>query len=119
MARNPTVLALPPFYGVVKRIILTAVVVFFVLLLLAMFPAAGDMRVELVHRTLLHPEMVFGLYVWELLTYPFVGMGLLSLLFAALSFWFSGHGWRTSVARFGWGSTSLLRPSAAACWRAF
>jgi membrane associated rhomboid family serine protease len=90
MARNPTVLALPPFYGVVKRVILTAVAMFLLVLVLAMFPGLADVTRELLKRTVLDPDRALGPYVWEFVTYSFVGMGLLSLLFAALSLWMFG-----------------------------
>jgi membrane associated rhomboid family serine protease len=87
MSRNPVVMTLPPFHGVVKRLILTSVVVFFLLALLAMF-GGGGISARLVNTAMLHPDEAIGRAVWQFATYPFVGMGLLSLLLASLSLWF-------------------------------
>jgi membrane associated rhomboid family serine protease len=44
----------------------------------------------LVNLLLLHPDQAVHKQIWQFVTYPFLGMGLLSLLFALLSVWFFG-----------------------------
>jgi len=86
-SNGPVMVALPPFRGVTRRIILTALVSYLLLLVLGMVlpDFAG---------------LVFGLFalspvkavreVWQLVSYPFAGGGLLSVLFALLTIWFFG-----------------------------
>ncbi len=80
--------ALPPFRGVTRRILLTAVVVFFALLILGLF--SRDTAAILQGLFALIPETALHKLIWQLVTYPFVSTGLLGFLFAALSVWFFG-----------------------------
>ena len=87
-SNGPITLALPPFRGVTRQIILIALIVFFGGLLIALY--SPGVAVTLLDFFVLHPDKVFHPLIWEALTYPFVAGGLLSLAFAALSFWFFG-----------------------------
>jgi len=80
-------LALPPFRGVTRRIILTALVVFLVALVTGL--AVPDLNAWLVDHAMLHPSDVAHGLVWQLATYPFLN-GLIDILFAGLSVWFFG-----------------------------
>jgi membrane associated rhomboid family serine protease len=85
-SNGPITLALPPFRGVTRQIILIALGVFFGALLIGIY--SPNLAGTLMDFFVLHPEKVFHPLIWEALTYPFVAGGLISLLFAALSFWF-------------------------------
>lgn len=85
MARNPVTVALPPFSGVTRRIILTLVAVFFLVLVLSLAPTLAALVVD---QSMLHPDKALGLEVWQFITYPFINTGLLSMLLACLSLWF-------------------------------
>ncbi len=86
-SNGPITVALPPFRGVTRRIILTAVVVYFALLVIELF--SHDLGALLSGFFMLEPERAY-IFVWQVFTYPFVATGILSLLFAALSVWFFG-----------------------------
>jgi membrane associated rhomboid family serine protease len=87
-SNGPISLALPPFRGVTRRIILIALVVFFGALVLGLF--SGEMVANTLNFFVLHPDKALKPLIWELVTYPFVAGGLLSLAFGLLSFWFFG-----------------------------
>ena len=86
-SNGPITVALPPFRGVTRRIILAAVVVYFALLLIGLY--SRDLAALLSGFFMLEPSRAY-LFVWQVFTYPFVNVGLFSLLFAALSVWFFG-----------------------------
>ena len=85
-SNGPITLALPPFRGVTRQIILIALGVFFGGLLLSLYSVG--LVATLLDFFVLHPQKVFHPLIWEAVTYPFVSGGVLSLAFAALSFWF-------------------------------
>lgn len=85
---GPVMVALPPFRGVTRRILLTAVVIFFTLLLLDL--VSRDTAAILQGLFSLIPEAALHRLVWQFVTYPFISTGLLGFLFAALSVWFFG-----------------------------
>jgi membrane associated rhomboid family serine protease len=87
-SNGPITLALPPFRGVTRRIILIALVVFFGALALGLF--SPEMAANTLNFFVLHPDRALKPLIWELVTYPFVAGGLLSLAFGLLSFWFFG-----------------------------
>jgi membrane associated rhomboid family serine protease len=87
MAREGTIVALPPFYGVTRRILLTAIAVYVAQFVLGIV-SAGTRNI-LIDRLVLHPADAFP-QLWQFFTYPFIDVGLLSLLFAGFSFWFFG-----------------------------
>jgi membrane associated rhomboid family serine protease len=82
---SPISLTLPPFSGVVRRIVLIAVVSFFAFTMLSLTP----LRSHLAVWTLLVPTLLVRA-PWTLLTYPFVPTGLLSTAFALISIWLFG-----------------------------
>jgi len=85
-SNGPITLALPPFRGVTRQIILIALGVFFGGLLIGIY--SPGLAATLLDFFKLHPERMLHPLIWEAVTYPFVAGGLLSLAFAALSFWF-------------------------------
>ncbi len=87
-SNGPIQLSLPPFRGVTRRLILVALASFFGLAVLRIVSsgAAGMLAGLLV----LQPLAVVHGWVWQLVTYPFVGGGLLGMAFALLSVWFFG-----------------------------
>ncbi len=87
-SNGPVTLMLPPFRGVTRRIILTAVVLYLVSLVLSL--TLSDTYVLFVGFLELVPKYVAQKLIWELVTYPFVSGGLLAVLFSALSVWFFG-----------------------------
>ena len=86
-SNGPITVSLPPFRGVTRRILLTAVVVYFILLVIGLF--SRDMASLLWGLFALEPGRAY-LLLWQVFSYPFVTVGLLGLLFAALSVWFFG-----------------------------
>jgi membrane associated rhomboid family serine protease len=89
MARiGSNTLAFPPFRGFIKRLVLTNLAVFFILLLLgaANRSLAGYLSLLV---SLTPAEVVHG-YIWQLVTYSFVHHGILEILFNLLSLWFIG-----------------------------
>lgn len=90
MARsNPITMSFPAFSGVVRRLVLINVAVFFGLLLLRwVSPAFGEL---LVIHTLLEPMAVARGEVWQLVTYSFINTGVLDMLFGMLTLWFTGQ----------------------------
>lgn len=90
MARNgPTTLALPPFAGATRRLILWNVSAFFAYFALAILWPRG--LAEIQKLLVLQPEHVAHGFVWQVLTYSFMPLGLLSTLFAMLTLWFIGE----------------------------
>ena len=81
-------LALPPFRGVTRRIILIALCTFFGFAIMGLY--SGDLMGSTNNLFLLRPLSALHRQIWEFLTYPFAGLGLISVLFALLSFWFFG-----------------------------
>lgn len=87
-SNGPITVALPAFRGVTRQIILTVLAVFFARLLLGIFsPGVAGMLVYLLS---LGNHTALSRMPWQLLTYPFVGSGVVGTLFAALSLWFFG-----------------------------
>jgi len=87
-SNGPITLSLPPFRGVTRRIVLTALVAYLVLLLLGLF--LPDLVGNLDRLIILTPHLASHGMIWTLVTYPFSQMGLISELFALLSLWFFG-----------------------------
>ena len=86
-SNGPITVALPPFRGVTRRIILIVVVTYFVLLVLGI--VSRSLGALLISYFSFQPIAAYRL-VWQVVTYPFVMTGLFSVLFAALSVWFFG-----------------------------
>jgi membrane associated rhomboid family serine protease len=89
MARSsPVMLSFPPFAGVIRRIVLAILGVFFLLLLLRwVAPALGA---SLFANAALTPAMVLHGAVWQILTYSFLTGGIFQTAFALLSLWLIG-----------------------------
>jgi membrane associated rhomboid family serine protease len=86
-SNGPVMLALPPFRGFTRRLILVAACAWLAEIVLAV--VAGRYSSNLVYLALQPEKLAHGM-VWQAVTYPFVGMGLLSLVFALLTVWFFG-----------------------------
>lgn len=81
-------MTLPPFSGMVKRLVLVNVGVFFAMELLGwLAPAMAGLLA-------LHLELIPGLVLrgelWQLVTYSFLHSGILHILFNMLTLWFIG-----------------------------
>jgi len=89
MARSSTIpMSFPPFAGVVRKLVLANVAVYFALLVLGWL--AGDVAGALVDLLRLQPAAVARGEVWQLATYCFIHTGLWEILFAMLTLWFCG-----------------------------
>jgi membrane associated rhomboid family serine protease len=81
-------MALPPFAGVTRRLVLINLAVFFGF---ALFGWAASRPTDILFgHLLLTPAAVFRGEIWQLITYAFLPMGILGTLFAMLSLWFTG-----------------------------
>jgi membrane associated rhomboid family serine protease len=78
----------PPFAGAVRKLVLANVAVFFAIALLQWL-APGVAAFLLVHFSL-QPIAVAGGELWQLVTYSFLQLGLLDMLFGMLTLWFLG-----------------------------
>jgi membrane associated rhomboid family serine protease len=86
-SNGPVMLALPPFRGFTRRIILIAGCAWLAETVLGL--VAGRYSSILVYFALEPGKFAHGM-LWQAVTYPFLGMGLLSLLFALLTVWMFG-----------------------------
>ncbi len=85
---GPISLALPPFAGSTRRLILINLFAFFGF---ALFGWVAPTVVNLLFGHLaLVPAAVARGEVWQLVTYAFLPMGILGTLFAMLTLWFTG-----------------------------
>lgn len=87
-SNSPVSLVLPPFRGVTRRIILIALLVYFGTAAIGLY--SPGLEGTLVVQFVLRPDQALRRLVWEVVTYPFFGDGLLSVAFAMLSIWFFG-----------------------------
>ena len=85
---GPTTLSLPPFEGATRKLILWNVVPFFVLVVLGLIAPAPTGAV-LSHLVLVPAEVARG-QVWQVVTYAFMPLGLLGMIFAMLTLWICG-----------------------------
>jgi len=86
-SNGPIMLALPPFRGVTRRLVLTAAVVYIASIVLDLWsptPPAGTMSL------ILTPQLAFHRMPWQFVTYAFLAQGLLNVAFGLLSLWFFG-----------------------------
>src|ERR1700679_669232 len=82
-SNGPVMLALPPFLGFTRRIILVAAVIFVALWVLsAVWPVGAA---YLLDALMLNPQALAHGMLWQAVTYPFIDVGLLSVLFGLLS----------------------------------
>jgi membrane associated rhomboid family serine protease len=78
----------PPFEGAVRKLVLANVAVFFAFALL-LWLAPGTAGAAL-HYLSLQPLAVAHGQIWQLVTYSFLEMGILAILFNMLTLWFCG-----------------------------
>jgi membrane associated rhomboid family serine protease len=81
-------LALPPFRGVTRQLILISLVAFFVLAILSHVPGVVGPTVAV--NLVLTPYLALHGRIWQFVTYSFFSSGLLNTAFALLSLWFFG-----------------------------
>lgn len=81
-------LSFPPFAGMVRKIILATVAIFFCLLLLRWIAPAIAAGIFLAGA--LTPTAVLHGAVWQLITYSFLSGGIFQIAFDMLSLWFIG-----------------------------
>jgi len=85
---GPIVMTFPPFAGFIRRLVLANVIVFFALALLGI--AGHNVQGWLIAHLALTPYSVLHWQVWQIVTYSFVHLGLLDILFNMLALWFIG-----------------------------
>jgi membrane associated rhomboid family serine protease len=86
---TPTTLALPPFSGATRRLILLLLGIFFADAILShIIPDHAYATLHL-HLSLV-PYFVVRGQLWQILTYAFLPLGLMGTLFALLTLWFVG-----------------------------
>jgi membrane associated rhomboid family serine protease len=84
---GPTFLALPAFRGLTRKLIILAIASFLFFFILGIVsPRLGGTITGLL---ILTPQLAPKL-LWQFFTWPFVGDGLLSLIFALLTLWYFG-----------------------------
>jgi membrane associated rhomboid family serine protease len=90
MARSgPTTLALPPFAGATRRLVLICLGVFFAEAILGwVLPA--PMFASVFGRLALVPLQLFHGAIWQVVTYAFLPLSLLNELFTLIFLWFVG-----------------------------
>jgi membrane associated rhomboid family serine protease len=85
---GPTTLALPPFSGATRKLVLLNIGCFFALaIVLWVSSGLGSL---LVRNLMLEPAAVLRGEIWQLVTYSVVEQGILSVVFAMLTLWFCG-----------------------------
>jgi len=84
---GPTILALPAFRGLTRKIILLAIACFLFFLITGIF--APGLSATISGLLALQPALAFKL-PFQFVTWPFVPGGLLNLIFALLFLWFTG-----------------------------
>ena len=83
-SNGPIMLALPPFRGMTRKLILIAMAAFVVVAVANSFHPGSTMAL------ILTPALALGRMPWQFLTYAFLAQGLLNTAFALLSVWFFG-----------------------------
>lgn len=89
MARGPITLSLPSFSGATSKLVLISVGVFFVAAIGGY--AAPEAMGTALGWLLLVPSFVLHGQVWRLVTYEFLPVGILGMLFSMISLWFIGN----------------------------
>jgi membrane associated rhomboid family serine protease len=87
-SNGPITFSFPAFRGVTRRLILLALAGFFGLAVTGL--VSQSLELTLLGLLALTPSAALGREVWQLVTYPFVGGGLLGTAFALLSVWYFG-----------------------------
>ncbi len=89
MARTDSLtLSLPPFAGATRRLILANLAAFFGMLVLGWVSSTAASLVG--GHLMLEPYSVAHGELWQLVTYAFMPVGILSMVFGMLSLWFTG-----------------------------
>ena len=78
----------PPFGGVVRQLVLVNVAVFFAALVMALKAPGATGVLEL--HLMLHPAAVVHGEIWQLISYCFLNLGILGILFSMLILWSCG-----------------------------
>lgn len=86
MPRSAGLLAFPDFRGFTRKLILSNLGVYFILLLLGV--ALPSAVLSVFRLFALSPSAVLHGYIWQLITYSFVHQGILNTAFEMLSLWF-------------------------------
>jgi membrane associated rhomboid family serine protease len=94
-------LALPPFTGVVKKLLIINTAVFLVMLLIGRFSPDGYDQIMMLGA--LVPSYVLHGALWQVVTYSFIHLGLFHLLFNMLALWMFG-----SQFEMDWGARRFL-----------
>ncbi|MES2222583.1 MAG: rhomboid family intramembrane serine protease, partial [Acidobacteriota bacterium] len=81
-------LSFPPFEGMIRKIILITIAIFFCLLLLRW--VAPGIGANIFAICALTPMMVLHGAIWQLVTYSFLSGGIFQVAFDMLSLWFIG-----------------------------
>ncbi len=85
---NPISLALPPFAGATRRLVIWNLVVFFAIAVLNFITERGSELLR-IHLTF-EPAAVAHGEVWQVVTYAFLNFGIFNTAFALLTLWFVG-----------------------------
>jgi len=85
---SPITMTFPPFEGAVRKLVLANLAAFFAVALLLWL--APDATGNALGHLLLQPLRVAHGEIWQLVTYSFVELGLLAILFNMLTLWFCG-----------------------------
>lgn len=81
-------MSLPPFAGATRRLILANVAAFFGVAILGW--VSSDAQAVLTGHMVLEPLAVLHGEFWQIFTYSFIQVGILSTVFAMLTLWFTG-----------------------------
>ena len=87
---TPTTLALPPFSGATRRLILVYVAIFFADAIAGLVLPGSAYAFLVSHLALAPIDVVHG-QLWQLATYMILPMGILGSLFAVITVWFVGY----------------------------
>jgi len=85
---SPITMTFPPFTGLVRKLVLANLAVFFALAVLRWIVPAGEGFLETL--LWLQPTSVVRGEIWQLGTYAFLHTGILDILFGMLTLWFTG-----------------------------
>ncbi|HZL26357.1 MAG TPA: rhomboid family intramembrane serine protease [Acidobacteriaceae bacterium] len=85
-SNGPVMLALPPFRGVTRKIVLIALLVFVVQIVVGV--VSGKAAAALTVGLILVPQLAFHHMPWQFATYGFLSDGPLNTAFALLAVWF-------------------------------
>ena len=87
-SNGPILLSLPAFRGVTRRLILLSLLVFFALVVLSL--GSLELSGSLLGAIVLSPQQALHWHLWQLLSYPFADLNLISVALSLLSLWFFG-----------------------------